>query len=150
MYKRQDLNNVNLIDSAIKKSELGLNPQIDGQLIRLPVPDLSEERRSEMKKIINIFLILSFVFLSSCKTVQNKADEVIQKEDKYLMKFLNKKKDLLIAEFGYPDLTMPNDGEPPGSGKIIYISKKYGIKCQRSFEIDESDFVVGYSSKGCF
>ena len=47
-----DLNNVNLIDSAIKKSELGLNPQIDGQLIRLPIPDLSEERRSEMKKII--------------------------------------------------------------------------------------------------
>ncbi len=47
-----DLNNVNLIDSAIKKSELGLNPQIDGQLIRLPVPDLSEERRNEMKKII--------------------------------------------------------------------------------------------------
>jgi len=47
-----DLNNVNLIDSAIKKSDLGLNPQIDGQLIRLPVPDLSEERRSEMKKMI--------------------------------------------------------------------------------------------------
>ena len=47
-----DLNNVTLIDAAIKKSELGLNPQIDGQLIRLPVPDLSEERRNEMKKII--------------------------------------------------------------------------------------------------
>ena len=47
-----DLNNVNLIDSSIKKSELGLNPQIDGQLIRLPIPDLSEERRNEMKKII--------------------------------------------------------------------------------------------------
>jgi len=47
-----DLNNVMLIDSAIKKSELGLNPQIDGQLIRLPVPDLSEERRNEIKKII--------------------------------------------------------------------------------------------------
>ena len=47
-----DINNVNLIDSAIKKSDLGLNPQIDGQLIRLPVPDLSEERRNEMKKII--------------------------------------------------------------------------------------------------
>ena len=46
-----DLNNVTLIDSAIKKSELGLNPQIDGQLIRLPVPDLSEERRNEIKKI---------------------------------------------------------------------------------------------------
>ena len=47
-----DLNNVPLVDSAIKKSELGLNPQIDGQLIRLPVPDLNEERRTEIKKII--------------------------------------------------------------------------------------------------
>jgi ribosome recycling factor len=47
-----DLNNVTLIDSAIKKSDLGLNPQIEGQLIRLPIPDLSEERRNEMKKII--------------------------------------------------------------------------------------------------
>ena len=49
-----DLNNVPLIDSSIKKSELGLNPQIDGQLIRLPIPDLSEERRNEMKKLIKI------------------------------------------------------------------------------------------------
>ena len=47
-----DLNNVSLIDSSIRKSELGLNPQIDGQLIRLPVPDLSEERRNEIKKLI--------------------------------------------------------------------------------------------------
>ena len=47
-----DLNNVSLVDSAIKKSELGLNPQIDGQLIRLPVPDLNEERRTEIKKLI--------------------------------------------------------------------------------------------------
>ena len=47
-----DLNNVTLIDSAIKKSELGLNPQIDGQLIRLPIPDLSEERRNEIRKMI--------------------------------------------------------------------------------------------------
>jgi len=47
-----DLNNVSLVDSAIKKSELGLNPQIDGQLIRLPVPELNEERRNEIKKLI--------------------------------------------------------------------------------------------------
>ena len=47
-----DLNNVPLVDSAIKKSELGLNPQIDGQLIRLPIPDLNEERRVEIKKLI--------------------------------------------------------------------------------------------------
>jgi len=47
-----DQNNVPLVDSAIKKSELGLNPQIDGQLIRLPIPELNEERRTEIKKLI--------------------------------------------------------------------------------------------------
>ena len=47
-----DQNNVNLVDAAIKKSELGLNPQIDGQLIRLPIPELNEERRTELKKLI--------------------------------------------------------------------------------------------------
>ena len=47
-----DTNNVSLVDAAIKKSDLGLNPQIDGQLIRLPVPELNEERRTELKKII--------------------------------------------------------------------------------------------------
>jgi len=47
-----DINNVTNVDSAIKKSELGLNPQIEGQLIRLPIPDLSEERRIELKKIV--------------------------------------------------------------------------------------------------
>ena len=47
-----DQSNVSLVDSAIRKSELGLNPQIDGQLIRLPVPELNEERRTELKKLI--------------------------------------------------------------------------------------------------
>ena len=47
-----DQNNVNLVDAAIKKSELGLNPQIDGQLLRLPIPELNEERRTELKKLI--------------------------------------------------------------------------------------------------
>ena len=47
-----DVNNVSLIDAAIKKSDLGLNPQVDGQIIRLPIPDLSEERRNEIKKMI--------------------------------------------------------------------------------------------------
>ena len=47
-----DQNNVALVDAAIKKSELGLNPQIDGQLVRLPIPELNEERRTELKKMI--------------------------------------------------------------------------------------------------
>ena len=49
-----DINNVIFIDAAIKKSELGLNPQIDGQLVRLPIPNLNEERRNEIKKMIKI------------------------------------------------------------------------------------------------
>ena len=47
-----DINNVSLVDAAIKKSDLGLNPQIDGQLIRLPVPELNEERRIDLKKLL--------------------------------------------------------------------------------------------------
>ena len=47
-----DQNNVALIDSSIRKSEMGLNPQIDGQIIRIPIPNLNEERRNELKKMI--------------------------------------------------------------------------------------------------
>ena len=68
-----DLNNVNLVDSAIKKSELGLNPQIDGQLIRLPIPDLSEERRNEMKKILTILL---FFILATNVQAESKLDAI--------------------------------------------------------------------------
>ena len=63
-----DANNVPLVDAAIKKSDLGLNPQIDGQLIRLPVPELNEERRTELKKLIK----------SSEKNIQTITDEHIK------------------------------------------------------------------------
>ena len=78
-----DLNNVPLIDSAIKKSELGLNPQIDGQLIRLPVPDLSEERRNEMKKMVK-------AMGEKCKI----AVRIIRREANDQLKNLLKSKDI--------------------------------------------------------
>ena len=53
-----DQNNIALIDSAIRKSEMGLNPQVDGQLVRVPIPNLNEERRTELKKIIKTMAIL--------------------------------------------------------------------------------------------
>jgi len=74
-----DLNNVNLIDSAIKKSELGLNPQIDGQLIRLPIPDLSEERRNEMKKMIKSMGEKSKV---SIRNIRREANDELKKMKK--------------------------------------------------------------------
>ena len=71
-----DLNNVPLIDSSIRKSELGLNPQIDGQLIRLPVPDLSEERRNEIKKIIKSMGEKSKV---SIRNIRREANDELKK-----------------------------------------------------------------------
>ena len=71
-----DLNNVPLIDSSIRKSELGLNPQIDGQLIRLPIPDLSEERRNEMKKLIKSMGEKSKI---SIRNIRTEATEELKK-----------------------------------------------------------------------
>ena len=70
-----DQNNVSLVDSAIKKSELGLNPQIDGQLIRLPIPELNEERRSELKKMIKTMGEKCKV---SIRNIRREANEVLK------------------------------------------------------------------------
>ena len=72
-----DLNNVSLIDSSIKKSELGLNPQVDGQLIRLPIPNLSEERRNEIKKMIKTMGEKCKV---SIRNIRREANEELKKE----------------------------------------------------------------------
>ena len=71
-----DQNNVPLVDAAIKKSELGLNPQIDGQLIRLPIPELNEERRTELKKIIKSMGEKCKV---SIRNIRREANEVLKK-----------------------------------------------------------------------
>ena len=84
-----------------------------------------------------------------CQAVQNKTNNLVEKEEKYLEKFINKKIDLVIQEFGKPTQYLTSDPES-GGGKLIYNTKKLGIKCVRTFEVDESDRVVGFSSKGCF
>ena len=71
-----DTNNVSLIDAAIKKSDLGLNPQIDGQLIRLPVPELNEERRTELKKLIKSIGEKCKVFI---RNIRREANEELKK-----------------------------------------------------------------------
>ena len=93
-----DLSNVVLIDSAIKKSELGLNPQIDGQLIRLPVPDLSEERRSEMKKIIKSMGEKCKV---SIRNIRREANDELKKlsKSKDISEDDVKKKEKIIQEY---------------------------------------------------
>ena len=93
-----DASNIPNIDSAIKKSELGLNPQIDGQLIRLPVPDLSEERRSEMKKIIKSMGEKCKV---SIRNIRREANDELKKllKNKEISEDDVKKKEKIIQEY---------------------------------------------------
>ncbi len=93
-----DTNNVTLIDSAIKKSELGLNPQIDGQLIRLPVPDLSEERRIEIKKIIKS---MGEKCKISIRNIRREANDELKKllKDKDISEDEVKTKESIIQEY---------------------------------------------------
>ena len=100
-----------------------------------------------IKKILIIILLIPLVY--GCQKVQDKTNNLIEKEEKYLEKFIHKKIDKVIQEFGEPTEYFPPEPES-GGGKFIYNTKKLGIKCVRTFEVDESDKVVGFSSKGCF
>ena len=95
-----DLNNVPLIDSAIKKSDLGINPQIDGQLVRIPIPDLSEERRNEMKKMIKTMGEKCKVSIRNIRREANdqlksilKSKEISEDEEKKFEKLVQKNTD---------------------------------------------------------
>ena len=93
-----DLNNVQLVDSAIKKSELGLNPQIDGQLIRLPIPDLSEERRLELKKVVKATGEKCKV---SIRNIRREANDDLKKllKSKEISEDIEKKFEKIIQEY---------------------------------------------------
>ena len=95
-----DLNNVPLIDTAIKKSDLGLNPQIDGQLVRIPIPDLSEERRNEIKKMIKTMGEKCKVSIRNIRREANdqlksilKSKEISEDEEKKFEKLVQKNTD---------------------------------------------------------
>ena len=77
-----DQSNVTLVDSSIRKSEMGLNPQIDGQLIRIPIPNLNEERRNELKKMIKTMAEKSKVSIRNIRREANDILKIFQKEKK--------------------------------------------------------------------
>ena len=99
-------------------------------------------------KIIFIFLFVCSLFLlSSCQTVDNKSQKAIKKENKKLSKFLQQPETELKIVMGEPDaITYDNKG----SKFFIYTKKKYNITCERKFEIDQNEMIVGFTSKGCF
>ena len=92
-----DLNNVTLIDSSIKKSELGLNPQIDSQVIRLPIPSLTEERRNEIKKIIST---MGEKYKVAIRTVRREANDQLKNllKDKKISEDDEKKNEKIIQK----------------------------------------------------
>tara|TARA_Y100000746_G_scaffold205429_1_gene192563 strand:+ start:89 stop:394 length:306 start_codon:yes stop_codon:yes gene_type:complete len=101
-----------------------------------------------MKNLFKFFLILFiFAFFSSCQTVNKKIDESAKKEEEKLSKWLNQSETELKIVFGKPDSI-----EITGTGNrnYIYISKKLSIKCERKFEINSKDVIVGFSSQNCF
>ena len=101
-----------------------------------------------MKTILNFLLIFSaFLFLHSCQTVSKKIDSNVEKEEKKLIKWLNQPESELKIVFGLPDkIEFTNQG----TRNYIYITEKLKIKCERKFEINPKNMIVGFSSKNCF
>ena len=96
-------------------------------------------------KILYTFYLIS---LFGCETVSKKIEDTTAKEEKKMMKWLNKSESSLKIEFGQPDKI--NFKESSRNRFYVYISKKYNIKCERIFELDARNIVVGYTSKNCF
>ena len=98
-------------------------------------------------KFVFILLILLFG-LTSCQTVSNKIDEKVLEEEKQLTQWLNRSEDELKTEFGKPDKIDFRDNSK--NRFYVYTKKKLKIKCERVFEIDKNNKVVGFSSRNCF
>jgi len=99
-----------------------------------------------MQKTFFISFILIIFFISGCKTIDKKTEEIIKKENAKLSKFIGQPESELKIAMGHPDDVIKDD---KGKVFLIYKSKKYAIPCERRFEIDESGNVMGFSSKGC-
>ena len=87
------------------------------------------------------------MILSSCQTIKQKTDVIVEKENQKLSKFIGKSLNVLQIEMGKPDEDFRND---KGNLIVIYNTKKYGIPCERRFEINLNSVVVGFVSNGCF
>ena len=92
-------------------------------------------------------IILFSILLSSCETISKKTDSIVEKEDKKLSFFIGKKEEVLYKSMGKPYQQTTSD---MGYKILFYKDKKYGIPCERRFELDSNSVVVGFVSNGCF
>ena len=101
-----------------------------------------------MKKINYIIILLISVFiLSGCQTVKNKTDAIVEKENEKLSKYIGKLSNELRLDLGEPDEDFKNE---KGNLELVYKTKKYGISCERRFELNTESIVIGFVSNGCF
>ena len=97
-------------------------------------------------KLLVLGLIL-VTLVSGCKTIKQKTDEIVEKENQKLSKFIGNSFNNLQKDLGKPDEDFKNE---KGNLELIYNTKKYGILCERRFEIDSNSVVIGFVSNGCF
>ena len=100
-------------------------------------------------RIIKIFLITSITFfmIAGCQTIKEKTDRIVEKENEKLSKYINKPASTLQMDLGKPDEDFKNE---KGNLELVYNTKKYGILCERRFEVDTNSIVIGFVSNGCF
>ena len=101
-----------------------------------------------MRNFKLIVLLLSFsIMVTACQTVQEKTDKIVEQENKRLSKYIGQLSSELKIDLGNPDEDFKNE---KGNQVLVYKTKKYGISCERKFEVDTNSVVIGFSSKGCF
>jgi len=95
--------------------------------------------------LINIFVVV--IFFSGCQTIKKKSDEIVEKENEKLSQYIGKTSSELQANLGKADEDFLNE---KGNFELVYKTKKYGIPCERKFEVDSKSIVIGFVSNGCF
>ena len=98
---------------------------------------------------LNLFFFTSILILmvTSCQTIKEKTDSIVEKENEKLSKYISKPASVLQMDLGKPDEDFKN---AKGNFELIYNTKKYGIPCERRFEINSDKIVIGFVSNGCF
>jgi len=97
-------------------------------------------------KII-LFILLTTFMTNGCQSVKDKADAIVEQENKKLSQYIGKSSSNLQMNLGKPDEDFKNQ---KGNIEFVYNTKKYGIPCERRFEINSDSVVVGFVSNGCF
>ena len=100
-----------------------------------------------MKNICTIKIIFLLIFVTNCQTIKNKTDAIVKKENTMLSQYIGRDSTTLQMDLGKPDEDFKNE---KGNLELVYNTKKYGILCERRFEIDSNFIVIGFVSNGCF